>query len=140
MKQIDENIWMGTTTEALDENAMHNRDREFTAILSCTTVKPPAAQAIPGVVYGHVDVPDYTPWSEDQKQYAAHFIHETSQSRLVFVHSDMGISRAPARTTGRPWRSTTPRSSWKSTSTACSPRCSRGPSRRGDRRLRWTRS
>lgn len=97
MIQLDEYIWIGTTNEARDVKIMDGRFLKFDSILSCTTMKPPAAQAIPGVLYGMVDEPDYTPWSEKEKAYAAGFIHTcVSQKKKVFVHSDMGQSRCAA--------------------------------------------
>lgn len=93
MIQITDNIWIGTTTEALDKNLMQARHLTFGAILSCTTVIPSAAQGLAGVICGRVDVPDYTLWSEQQKQYAANFIAQCSADREVFVHSDLGEGR-----------------------------------------------
>lgn len=93
MIQITDQIYIGTTTEALDRKAMESRHLKFGAILSCTTIVPPAVQALPDVMYGRIDVADYTPWSEQQKGYAANFIAECSADRKVFVHSDLGEAR-----------------------------------------------
>lgn len=96
MIQIEENIYIGTTTEALDRSIMQARHLTFGAILSCTTVIPPAAQGMPGVLYSGIPIPDATPWPEKEKKHAVKFIREAVRFGKVFVHSDLGQSRSAA--------------------------------------------
>ena len=95
MIQITDRIFLGTTTEALDAGLMKGRFLSFQSILSCTTVMPPAV-SLPGVLYGHVNVPHDMPWRENEKTYVADFIAAGVGRGNVFIHSDMGTSRCVA--------------------------------------------
>lgn len=96
MIQITDRIYIGTTTEALDEGLMDGRHLKFGAILSCTTVIPPAVQALPNVLYGSIPIPDATPWPAKEKAHAVDFIRQAVKRGNVFVHSDLGRSRCAA--------------------------------------------
>lgn len=91
MDFITENIAIGNLKDALNQEALISSG--FQSFLACCRHMPP--KAIPGILYGMLDVEDGTEWTDANKQQAIDFITWGITRGKVLVYSDFGYTRAP---------------------------------------------